>query len=484
MTAAADHHMSAGAAALSRGDLAGAEVHFTAATERDPALADAWFNLAWVQRAVRKFEPALDSYARSIKEGVTGAEEAHVNRAAILAEHLFRSQDAVAEFEQALALRPDFPPALFGLAQLHEDEGRRAEARACYVRLAEAAPGHGRALARLALLDLQDGDAEQVARSLREQLNHAHGPEDRAELLFALAAALDAGGHYRDAFDTLGEANGLSESLSVVRYDPAAFEALVDRLIATFPEPPPPAALDPGAPIFLCGPFRSGSTLAEQVLARHPQVDAGGELETVPFIAASLRPYPEAVPQLGPDLLDQLRSTYRSEAGRLPGSAPRRTDKRCDNYLHLALIQLLFPGAPIVHTSRHPLDTLLSTLFLRFGEGVSYGHRLEDAAHYAIQQDRLMRHWRLIMPERIHDLRYEQLVEAPEEALRPLLDFLGLPWDDGLLKASAPGTVRTASNWQVRQPLHTRSVGRWRHYAEQLEPARRMFADAGMDLSS
>jgi hypothetical protein len=274
----------------------------------------------------------------------------------------------------------------------------------------------------------------------------------------------------------------LSEQLSGVRYDAAGFEQLVDRLIATFPEPPAPAALDLQAPIFLCGPFRSGSTLAEQVLSRHPDVRAGGELETVPAIAASLQPYPEAVQQLRPELLDQLRTAYRTEVARLPGSAPRQTDKRCDNYLHLGLIQLLFPGAPIVHTSRHPLDTLLSTLFLRFGEGVSYGHKLEDAAHQAIQHERLMRHWRLVMPERIHDLHYEDLVRSPEETLRPMADFLGLSWDDRLLQPGTSGSVRTASNWQVRQPLHARSVGRWRRYEKHLEPALRQFEAAGMPL--
>jgi hypothetical protein len=274
----------------------------------------------------------------------------------------------------------------------------------------------------------------------------------------------------------------LSEQLSGVRYDAVAFERMVDRLIATFPEPPAPAVLDTQAPIFLCGPFRSGSTLAEQVLARHPDVLAGGELETVPAIAASLQPYPEAATQLRSEILDQLRTAYIGEAARLPGSGDRHTDKRCDNYLHLGLIQLIFPGAPMVHTSRHPLDTLLSTLFLRFGEGVSYGHRTEDAAHQAIQHARLMRHWRLIMPERIHDLHYEELVSSPEQAMKPLADFLGLSWDERLLEGGTSGPVRTASNWQVRQPLHARSVGRWHHYAKELEPARRLLETGGVPL--
>lgn len=474
--------MQKGAEALRRGDLARAAESFAGAAEAEPSLADAWFNLAWVQRALRRFEEALHSYGRALEAGVAGPEEAHVNRAAILAEHLFRTDEAVAEYERALTLRPGFAPALTGLAQLFEDEGRTEEAKGTYRRLLESAPGDGRAQARIAMIELQSGDPGQIAADLSTALRRGGSAEDRAELLFALASALDAGARHGEAFQTLLEANRLSEELSGRRYDRAGFEQLVSRLIAAFPQALPQTAIDQAAPIFLCGPFRSGSTLTEQILARHPDVRAGGELEAVPAIAAGLQPYPEATLQLGPDLLDQLRAAYRAEAALVPGTGRRTTDKRCDNFLHLGLIQTLFPAAPIVHTSRHPLDTLVSTLFLRFGEGVSYGHRLEDAAHQAIQHHRLMQHWRKIMPGRIHDFSYDALVREPEAALRPLADFLQLPWDDRLLRPAQAGMVRTASNWQVRQPLHARSSGRWRHYAAELEPARRMLEAAGVPL--
>ncbi|UUR07456.1 tetratricopeptide repeat-containing sulfotransferase family protein [Sphingomonas glaciei] len=474
--------MQQGAAALQRGDLVHAADAFAAAAETAPALADAWFNLAWVQRALRRFEEALGSYGRALEAGVAGPEEAHVNRAAILADHLFRTDEAVADYERALTLQPGFAPALAGLAQLFEDEGRTEEAKGAYRRLLEAAPGNGRALARIAMIDLQGGDPGQVAADLTAAMRRGGSTEDQAELLFALASAQDAGERYGEAFSTLLQANRLSEQLSGRRYDRAAFEQLVSRLIAAFPEAWPETAIDQAAPIFLCGPFRSGSTLTEQILARHPDVRAGGELEAVPAIAAGLQPYPEAILQLPADLLDQLRAAYRAEAALVPGAGRRTTDKRCDNFRHIGLIQTLFPAAPIVHTSRHPLDTLVSTLFLRFGDGVSYGHRLEDAAHQAIQHHRLMQHWRRIMPGRIHDFSYDALVREPEAALRPLAGFLQLSWDDRLLRPAQAGTVRTASNWQVRQPLHARSSGRWRHYAAPLEPVRRMLEAAGVPL--
>jgi hypothetical protein len=333
------------------------------------------------------------------------------------------------------------------------------------------------------MIDLQEGEAGRVVADLSIAAQQARTDEDRAELLFALASALDADGRHGEAFPTILEANRVSEQLSGRRYDPAGFEQLVTRLIATFPDVLPDTAMDRAAPIFLCGPFRSGSTLTEQILARHPDVHAGGELEAIPAMAMGLQPYPEAIARLRTDDLAGLRQAYGEEAARLPRSGSRMTDKRCDNFLHLGLIQTLFAGAPIVHTSRHPLDTLVSTLFLRFGEGVPYGHRLEDAVHHAIQHERLMRHWRRIMPGRMHEFSYDALVHEPEAALRPLTEFLQLRWETCLLQPAPAGTVRTASNWQVRQPLHARSSGRWRHYAEELEPARRALHAAGISLS-
>ncbi|GAA3997609.1 tetratricopeptide repeat-containing sulfotransferase family protein [Sphingomonas humi] len=472
--------MAAGAEALQRGDLPRAEAAFAEAVEADPGLADGWFNLGWVQRARRRFEAALESYARALGAGVQGAEEVHVNRAAILADHLLDPVAAAGEYQRALSLHDAYPPALLGLAQLHEDEGRRDEATDCYRRLLRSDPGDGRAAARIAALQLAEGDPGTIAAELAAKVERARRPEDQAELLFALATALDAGGRYGEAFRALDQANALAARLSPVRYDARGFEQLVDRLIASFPagsggEP------DAFSPVFICGLFRSGSTLAEQVLARHPALTAGGELEAIPAIAASLQPYPEAVPQLGEEAVGRLRKDYREEARR-SASDGRHTDKRCDNFLHLGLIKRLFPGAAIVHTVRHPLDNLLSTYFLRFGDGVSYSHRLDEAVHHAVQHERLMRHWRQVMPASIVELSYDRLVRDPRGALAPVLERLGLEWTDALLDAGAVGAVRTASNWQVRQPLHARSSGRWRHYEAELEGARRQLIAGGVPV--
>lgn len=471
--------MAAGAAALQAGDLARAEEAYAAAVAAAPGLADGWFNLGWVQRARRRFPEALASYESALAAGVAGAEEVHVNRAAILADHLFEPQAAAAEYERALTLAGDYPPALLGLAQLHEDEGRREEALSAYHRLLAAVPESGRAIGRVAMLRLANGDAAAIAADLAQALARARDPDDRAEILFARASALDAAGRYAEAFAALREANALAAALSPVRYDAASFAKLVDDIIAAFPASDD-KGIDSHSPLFICGLFRSGSTLAEQILARHPALVAGGELEAIPAFASELQPYPEAAAQMSDAAVADYRERYRAEARRAVESEARHSDKRCDNYLHLGLIKRLFPGAPLLHTERHPLDTLLSTLFLRFADGIAYSHRLEDAVHHAVQHARLMRHWRTVFPQSLVAIDYDALVRAPGAALPPVVEALGLPWDAALLAAGTDGPVRTASNWQVRQPLHARSSGRWHHYRDELAVARRALEAGGI----
>jgi hypothetical protein len=134
-----------------------------------------------------------------------------------------------------------------------------------------------------------------------------------------------------------------------------------------------------------------------------------------------------------------------------------------------------------VHTARQPLDNILSVYFLYFAHSVSYSDRLDDIVHYYGQYRRLMSHWQRLYPGDIHTVDYDRLVKDPRPELESLLGFLGLPWDDSCLaEESGPAPVRTASNWQVRKPLHERSSGRWRNYAAELEGARRTLIAMGL----
>jgi Flp pilus assembly protein TadD len=453
------------------GRIADAIDAYRQALAQHPEAPNSWYNLARLQRQAGQPEAALASYAEALSRGISDAEEVHLNRGVIYADDLGWSDAAEAELERALALNPRYVPAWLNLGNLHEDRGHREDARAAYERALAIQPANAMALARLAGVAMLSGPDDPLLDRVRGAIGAAHGdPAARADLGFSLGAALDRLRAYDEAFTAYAAANEASRALSGARYDRAAQERLVDRLIAAFPEPAKaPLAGANEAPIFICGMFRSGSTLVEQILARHEAVTPGGELGLVPALAASLQPYPEAAPAAAPERLAELRSGYLGALRRVHPGAGLVTDKRPDNFLHIGLIMTLFPEARIVHTVRNPLDNVLSIYFLQLDPGLAYAQDLGDAAHWYRQYRRLMAHWRALYPGNIHDLDYDALVAEPRPRIEALLDFCGLPWREACLSFhEADNAVRTASAGQVREPLYRRSSGRWRHYERHL----------------
>jgi len=476
LVAIADRH-------LSEGRTADAIESYNRALAIQPALPAAWFNLAYAQRSERHFEAALDSYAKAIIYGVPRPEEACLNRAVILFDHLRQTDLAIAELEAAVRHNPNFIEAQLNLGNIHEEMGAPDRAKASYQRVLQIDPANGRALARLGVIATVTGKPSAALAELTSALTRAATPGDRAEILFALGSAFDASGRFDEAFHAIEAANWIAGALAPVRYDRRQQENLVDSLIAAYPiaNPAPRREQEPGidhaSPVFICGMFRSGSTLAEEILGRHTAISAGGELELVPSFVRELRPYPAAATGLAPDQLAALRARYLAE---LPGSG-LVTDKRCDNFLHIGLIKAFFPEAKIIHTRRHPLDNLLSIYFLHFGPSVTYGHDLGDAAHFYLQYHRLMAHWAQLFPGEIFTLDYDRIVTGARDEVGRALTFLDLPWQETcLLSGASSEAVRTASSWQVRRQLHARSSGRWRHYERQLADARHMLTAAGL----
>ena len=439
-----------------------------------PQLPDAWYNLARLERFAHRYEDALASYAEALERGAARPEEIHLNRAVILSEHLNRVDEAEAELEAAIAANPDFVDARLNLGNLHEDRGAVAQARDAYEAVLAVAPANGRAQARIATIDIFEGQAPRAVDRLRAALAlPGLGSKDGAQMQFALGNALDATGKYDEAFAAYREGNALRRDAVPYRYDPAAIERLIDSIIAAFPEPAlaPPAPSEP--PIFLCGMFRSGSTLAEQILGRHSRVTAGGELEFLPaLVARNLQPFPAAFTEASPEERAALRDEYLASVQKLHPGAEVVTDKRPDNFLYIGLIKSLFPRAKIVHTCRDPLDNILSVYALDFEDRITYSFDLADAAHWYGQYRRLMAHWKSLYSGDIHDFDYDRTVADPEPEVRGLLEFCGLPWEEQVLKSSETSIVRTASAWQVRQPLHQRSSGRWRNYEPYLAGVR------------
>lgn len=452
------------------------------ALSRWPDSPNTWYNLGLLQRQAGNHDRALECYRQALQRRIGHPEEVHLNRAVVFSNCLQRPAEAERELAAALRLRPTYIPALFNLANLHEDLGRRDAAAAAYERILALQPGNLEALARYARLRKFSDPADPLIARLRGAVASANArPAELASVGFELGRALDACGEYDAAWEAYGFANRCSRESAggrFVPYDASAHEQLIDRIIAAFPSAPVTApAESPAAaprPIFICGMFRSGSTLLEQLLAGHPRIQAAGELDLIPDIALRvLAPYPEGCAAATPERLRAVAGGYLSGlARRLPG-AELATDKRPDNFLYLGLIKRLFPAAKIVHTTREPLDNCLSVYFLNLDQRMSYALDLMDTGHYYRQYARLMSHWKSLFARDIHDIHYDTLVRTPEPVMARLLEFLGLEWNDRCLDVkAAERPVKTASVWQVREPLYQHSSGRAGHYGRQLSQLR------------
>jgi tetratricopeptide (TPR) repeat protein len=466
-----------------------------------PALPDCWYNLAVLQRRRRQFAAALSSYQQALDRGVKKPEEVHLNRGVIYSDHLRQDDAAERELKAALSHNPNYAPALFNLANLHEDYGRRQMAARVYQRLLALDPQSPRVLARYAgLMAYADLNDPLIGR-LREVLTRTDITlADRAGLEFALGRALDECQAYAAAFEMYSAANAHSRQSAppgTPGYDRGLANAYTERLIAAFPaalaEGPRPVAAATAAsaasaasgaiaasasktlprPIFVCGMYRSGSTLTEQLLAGHPLLAAGGELDFLPnAVQIDLAPFPESMAAVLPQRLKTLAAEYRHTLGEMFPAAAYVTDKRPDNYLNIGLIKRLFPDAKIVHTTRNALDNCLSIYFLHLDQRMSYALDLMDIGHHYRQYLRLMRHWKALYGADILDVDYDALVREPKLEVQELLSFLGLDWDERCLTVAPGRAVKTASVWQVREPLYQRSSGRARHYEKELAELR------------
>lgn len=478
MSEVSDELMARAAQLQRQNQVAEAMAAYAAIVSRWPGLADAWYNLGVLQRQTSRFDDALLSYQRALASGVSRPEEVHLNRSVIFSDCLRDHGAAAAELKQALTLNPGYTPALLNLANLYEDLGKRPEASALYARILSVDPHAFEALARFANLQPSAGVDPALIPRLRTAISAASAMGDRASLGFALGRLLDARGEYPDAFAAYTAANQASRASAAARvlpYDRARQERFIDMLISSgTPSASANRSDVPPRPIFIIGMFRSGSTLAEQLLAGIPGVAAGGEIDFLPrFINTELVPLFEALAALTPARLDGAAAGYQAEFIRVSTSAAWVTDKRLDNFLYIGLIKRLYPDAKIVHTTRDPLDNCLSIFFLHLDQQMSYALDLLDIGHYYREYRRLMAHWKREFAGDIFDFNYDALVKDPQGQMKALCGFLQLPWSGQIPQVAARGAaIRTASVWQVREPLYTASSGRARHYSQELQGLR------------
>lgn len=459
-----------------RGERDQAAQSYAAAIERQPTLAVARFNHACFLRRGGQLEEALREHQQALDLGIAQPEEVLSNMAAI---HTQLRRDAVARelLERALAANPKYLPALYNLGLLREETGDRDGAIALFERILGQDPSYHDALIRIAHARRVGRVDDPVVKKLRRALRRSQlDPLTREGLHIALGKVLDDAGAYDEAFGQFQQGNRWAAA-RVPPYDRAATEQRTAKILETFSA----EWLARAAPvserrlIFITGMFRSGSTLFEQVLASHPAIVAGGEIEYFgPRLARLGLSFPEGLARLGADTWRALGTGYLDYLDRTFPTDRIVTDKRPDAFALLPLIRALFPNARFVHTVRDPLDTCLSIFFEQLDSGVIYATDLENAAHYYNQYRLLMTRWKVLFGAAIFDAVYDEFVVDPEPTTRALLRFLDLDWHAGCLEFQrVANRVRTASVSQVREPLYRRSSGRWRNYERHLGALRR-----------
>jgi hypothetical protein len=230
---------------------------------------------------------------------------------------------------------------------------------------------------------------------------------------------------------------------------------------------------------------RSGSTLIEQILASHSQVEGTMELPNILMITRELdalapdrNGYPETLRHMPGTQLTALGSRYLAQTAPLRHGHERFTDKLPNNFSHIGLIHAVLPQATVIDARRHPMDACFGTFKQHFAIGQTFSYDLEDLGRYYRCYLSLMDHWDAVLPGKVLHFRYEELVRNPEAGIRRLLEHCGLPFEPACLAFhETRRSVRTASAEQVRQPLYTSGVGHWRHFEKELEPLRRALGD-------
>jgi tetratricopeptide (TPR) repeat protein len=384
---------------------------------------------------------------------------------------------AAKAYQAAVALAPDAIEPRQALAAALTVLGRTAAALEHYRVLAEVPAARWAALTRMALIDAGAIDEAMLADMRSAAADLRLDPELRTGLLFGLGEALERRGAYDQAFAAFAEGNRLKRGSlrpsapEAARAHAAAADHVRSRFTAAFIAANDGKGSRSAAPIFVVGFPRSGSTLIEQILASHPAVQGLGETGVLPRLLE--RGYP-AVGDISATWLRDLAAAYL-QAARDRGwdGKSRFVDKTLENYLHVGMIHLAFPRAVVLHAQRDPLDVGVSCFRQLFNSGNETLYDLADIGAEFGRHRSLMAHWLEVLPGRVADISHEALVADPETEIRALLTAAGVSWDPAVMRFfERDGVVRTASAAQVRRPIFSDSVARWRRYEAHLAPLR------------
>ncbi len=385
------------------------------------------------------------------------------------------TEEAVKEYETVIQNHPEFADAWYNLANALKALGKTNDALMAYRRALEIKPDHVEALRQVGVVHLYTKDDPDFIRLTRmEAKTSVLDRESRISLHFALGKAYGDVQEYETAFSHYKA--GATLKRQSLQYDFSGETALFQKIRDTYSKDCfnglKHAGYTSEVPIFILGMPRSGTTLVEQILGSHPKVHAAGELDLLEktaekriFFTETTRPTHEALKHAGQRYVEGLRKLAHT-----PGVS-HITDKMPGNFLFLGYIHLVLPMARIIHCVRNPVDTCLSCFEKLFTQKQEWSYDLEELGRYYLQYQELMHHWKNTLPHRFLDVAYEDMIYNTEDQIRRLLNYCGLDWSKDCLSFNkTQRAVKTASDVQVRRPLYTSSLERWKRYKTQLEP--------------
>ena len=396
---------------------------------------------------------------------------------------------ALAIYRELSAETPQAADLHLSVAHALKTLGRQSESIAAYRKAAEVRNDFGDAywsLANLKTVRFTDGEVGQMKAA---EAHSGTSLVDRYHLCFALGKGLEDRGDYADSFDFYTRGNDLKKRESKFRIEPIERNTRLQMQVCTreFLDSHGQSGAPDPAPIFIVGLPRAGSTLLEQILASHSQVDGTMELADIPRLVQRLQgrehdeeepAYPGVLRELTAEQLRRFGEQYVSDTRVYRGVKPYFIDKMPNNFRHLGLIHLILPNAKIIDARRDPMACCFSNFKQLFASGQEFTYSLEDIARYYRTYVELMDHWDRVMPGKILRVTHEDVVDDLEGSVHRLLEYCGLPFESSCLEFhKTERSVRTASSEQVRRPINRDGIDQWRHFDSWLGPLREALGD-------
>jgi tetratricopeptide (TPR) repeat protein len=452
------------------------------AVELDWSLAEAHMTVGRALLQLRHLEQAEAALRAAVKAGPKLGRAYHYLGVAL--QRLGRFEEAVGYHQQAVVFEPELAEGWSGLGLALRAFGRFNEAIASFRRALDLAPDFGDAHREMAICQRAAASESEVS-GMRALLAEEKKPrQQRISAAFGLGKFFDDIGSYDEAFASYAQGNAMCRENAAAQghiFDAEELRAEIEAAIKTYSAEFFARRAGWGVasdlPVFVVGLFRSGTTLTEQILASHPGVYGAGELPHLQRLLKQLADKPADAAALTSDQVAGCAAHHLAQLQRIGGPTLRVVDKHPQNVFALGLITSMFPRGKIICCHRDARDNVLSCFFQHFTEQMTFATDLVDCGVRYIETERMTAHWREVLPVPIFDLQYEKLVADLEGEARRLIEFIGLDWDPACLSFyETERAVNTPSTWQVRQPIYSSSVGRWRNYERHLGPLLQLLA--------